>query len=688
MDAFAKKFNDLVNGKTEDEGVKSALATKLSNRFSEWKRLRAPFERKWLQAIRQHKGLYDPEILEKIDDNSSKVYPKLTRAKDNMVLSRLHEMLFPDFDRNWTIEPTPVPQVDKDTANLIRRSLVKQDPETGLPVMPTREELDNAIREFVKQAGRKMQQEMDDQLLEMGYSMKVAKPTLKSSAIIGHGVVKGPLHETKLATVWEPMGDDVVAVEKKVMTPKFVNVSVWNWYPDLSVVRPEDMQGAFERHVMSKHELRQLAKMTGFKKNVIADIIKNNPDGNFTAENWEINLRNLEAGIGKNVFSSDETAAMTIVGEKKYIVYEYWGYIDITDLVESGVVLQGKELDEIEGEVYANIWQIDNQIIKAVAVTPPGGDIYKVNYWDKDDSNLFAEGLPHTMRHSQLTISAAARMLLNNAAICSGPQFEVNYELITNEDVNNIFPMKVWLREGKGIDAQYDAIRVKHVESHIDEYLKIIDTFKAFGDEETCLPTWIISQPSASETASGTSMKLGMVTMSLKDLVRNFDDFTEKIISSLYEWNMDFNEREDIKGDYKVKARGSSSLVMKEVRTQALNQFKMSLTPEDWAYIPRRQFLEELIKANDLPVEIRTEEQAAKYIEQMTDQRAKELEYKIAEAKIKKDNAMALFSLVKAKEKNKEMAEIDDQNIVNDAAEMAINTGVEKRMREGGIAGQ
>lgn len=671
MDAFAKKFNDIINGVDQDESIKTALALKLSAKWDENARLRGPFEEKWLQALRQHKGIYDPEILEKIDTNSSKVYPKVTRAKDNMALSRLHEMLFPDLDRNWAIEPTPVPRVSKEVATYIKQGLMVPDPQTMEPMIPSKEQLDKEIKVYVETAGKKMQAEMDDQLLEMNYAMKVAKPTLKSSAIFGHGIVKGPLHETKVVVMWKPtpLGDDLTAIERKVRSPRFKNVPIWNWYPDLSVVHPEDMQGAFERHVMSKHDLRSLAKQPGFKKDIIARFLRENPDGNFSATRWEIQLRNLEAGVlGKNVFDSSETANVTLLGDKKYVVLEYWGYIDASDLRETGAVLAGEEGDEIDGEIYANVWLIGNDLVKAVAVNPPGGDIYKVNYWDKDDSNLFGEGLPHTMRHSQLTISAAARMLLNNAAICSGPQFEVNYEYIVNEDINNIFPFKVWMREGKGIDAQYDAVRVKHIESHIDEYLKIIDTFKAFGDEETCLPTWIISEPSTSnETAQGTSMKMGAITMSLKDLVRNFDDFTEQIIGSLYAWNMEFNEDEAIKGDFKIKARGSSSLVMKEVRTQALNQFSTTLTPEDWAYIPRRPFLEERVKANDLPIELRTEDAASEYLQQITDQRMKELQYKIAEATIKKDNAMALFSLVKAKEKNKEIADLDKKDIMDEA---------------------
>jgi hypothetical protein len=211
-------------------------------------------------------------------------------------------------------------------------------------------------------------------------------------------------------------------------------------------------------------------------------------------------------------------------------------------------------------------------------------------------------------------------MLLNNAAICSGPQFEVNATLVINEDVNNIHPMKIWVREGRGVDARYPAIRILNIDSHIPEYISIIDQFIKFGDIESTLPTWFISDPNAmaNETTTGVSMRMSTMTLTVRDIVRNFDEHQESVIKALYAWNMEFNDKPEIKGDYKVRARGSSSLVTKEVRMQSLNMFATTLTPEDWVYIPRRQFLEERIKANDLDITIRTEEEADKVRQSMT----------------------------------------------------------------------
>jgi hypothetical protein len=656
---FERTFNQILENEhpenSPENSVLEAFALRLKAMFQENETLRRPKETEWLQNLRQHKGIYDPETLALIPRNSSKVYPKITRARDNTVLSRLHEMLFPDKDRNWSIEPTPVPKVPAEVIKQIALAMVTQDPETGASILPTKDQLKQAIKEYAENTCMDMGLEMDDQLSEMDYSMRVGKPTLKSGVLFGTGIVKGPLPIKYVTTTYEATTDDVVAKEEEKTAPNFRNVKIWNWYPDMNVTEPDQQEGCFERHVMSKHEVRKLAKRKGFKKSVIKQYLVDHPNGDATKKQYEMDLEKLDEGtVQKNVHSSSENAATTKTISRKYEVLEYWGYVDGRELQAAGANIPEDMFDE---ELPAMIWLLGDKIIKAVRNDLPGPDIpYHVFYLEKDETSIFAEGLPRLTRHSQITICAASRMMLNNAAICSGPQFEINSSLVVNEDINSIFPMKVWVREGTGVNAQYPAIRVYHIESHINEYIQIIDQFIKFGDIESTLPTWMLSEPTAmsNETASGVSMRMSTLTMTIRDIVRNFDEHQEAIISSLYAWNMKYSDKPEIKGDYKVKARGSSSLVMKEVRMQSLNQFAQTLTPEDWVYIPRRKLLEERIKANDLDIELNTEDKADQIRQSMIDVKAKELAYGDMQAEIDKKKAMALNLVTKAKQTNNE----------------------------------
>jgi hypothetical protein len=300
------------------------------------------------------------------------------------------------------------------------------------------------------------------------------------------------------------------------------------------------------------------------------------------------------------------------------------------------------------------VWLLGNVPVKAT-LFEGALDQYKVFYYEKDETSLFGEGLARVMRHSQIAIAAAARMVLDNAACVAGPQVEVNWSLMTPDtDINSFYPRKLWYREGKGIDAQYPALRVYNIDSHVDELLKIVDAFKQFGDEETTLPTWMIGQMVNNETAQATSGRMATITISIKDVVKNFDTFTEKIIRDLYAWNMEFNPRTDIKGDYNVKARGVSSLVMKEIRMQALTQLSTTLQPHEWDYVPEREFVKEKFKAHDLHINLLTEEEVAKKRAEREQSIQNQLALKMAEAEIKYKEAQTMAQLTKAKKMNVE----------------------------------
>lgn len=672
------------------------------NQFSVNESYRRPKELEWLESLRQYKGLYDPDV--HIDINNSKVYPKITRSKINIVLSRLHEMLFPETDKNWEILPTPEPRISKDVVMEIAKSLVKMpqvdpqtgqpalDPQTGQPqqpILPTADELKLAINKFAKETCARMETQIDDQFTEMDYPGETKK-VLRSGLMYGTGVMKGPMIKKRTKRTWEPdstTGDYSEKVEQEDV-PDFEFVRVWDFYPDMSVTEVDKADGFYERHIFTKHDLRGLIKRPDFYGDVIKDYMREHPDGDYVPKNWETDLQviEIEAGSGKNnkpksSFSATDTGAPRSTSRqmgKRYEVLEYWGYVDGHDLEACGL-----NIDDVELEYEANVWLLGQDIIKAVLMEK-AIDEYKVFYYEKDETSIFGEGLARIMRHSQLAIAGAARMTLDNGACVSGPQIEVNWSLMTaNTDLNSIYPRKIWYREGRGVEAQYPAIRSLQFDSHIPELLSIIDAFKQFADEETTLPTWMIGQQVNNETAQATSGRMGTITISIKDVVKNFDTFTEKIIRDLYAWNMEFNPRQDIKGDYLCKARGVSSLVMKEVRMQALNQLATTLQPEDWVYIDRGEFLKERFKAHDLLINIKSQEEVDKATQSQKefDQKMRDASFQNIMAEIQKTQAQAAQLLARAKSHN-----VDAEK--NAATPIETTTAADPRLAEADLMGK
>jgi len=652
MDAIQTAFSK----KERNSEAMQAFGFRLRNQFSQNQAYRRMKEIVWLEDLRSYKGLYDPDV--RIEPGNSKVYPKIPRSKVNIVLSRLHEMLFPSKGKNWEIvEPTPEPKISREIVTQIALALVQQDPETGEKIIPTADELQLAIKAFAKITCEKMSSQIDDQLTEMDYSEETKK-VLRSGLQYGTGIMKGPMVSKRTKRRWKPLpdGSDYEEEIENEEVPDLQFVRIWDWYPDMTGTEIEKMTGSFERHVITKHDLRKLMKREDFYDDMIRTFIEEHQDGNYVPLNWEVDLQviEIEAGTGKTASSTSATGSSadklgTTSNQlgKKYEVLEFWGYVDGNDLEACGL-----NIPDVELEYAANVWILGDKPIKAV-LYPAALDMYKVFYYEKDETSIFGEGLIRVMRGSTLAIGAGSRMVLDNGACVAGPQVEVNWSLMTPDtDLSSFYPRKIWYREGKGIDAQYPALRVYNIDSHIEELIKIIELFKSFGDEETTLPTWMIGQQVNNETAQATSGRNATVLVSIKDIVKNFDTFTEKIIRDIYAWNMDFNPRQDIKGDFKCKALGVSSLVMKEIRMQALTQLNTTLTPEQRDYIPEGEMVREILKSHDIDITLRTEEEVQKLREAREQSIQMQLAIKLQEAEIGYKRSQTMAMLSKAKEKN------------------------------------
>jgi hypothetical protein len=84
------------------------------------------------------------------------------------------------------------------------------------------------------------------------------------------------------------------------------------------------------------------------------------------------------------------------------------------------------------------------------------------------------------------------------------------------------------------------------------------------------------------QTAGGMSMLMNSANVIFRDVVKNWDDdMTTPMIRRFYDWNMQFNPKEEIKGDMQVEARGTSALLVRELQSANL----MMMT-ERWSSHP------------------------------------------------------------------------------------------------------
>lgn len=661
-----------------DDNALKSLGQRLLTRFNDYKRERREVEVQWLRNLRQYLGQYDPEILEKIEPDRSRAYPKLTRIKVVSMVSRLMSLLFPTSEKNWGLQASKSPTFAAATVQQVLDVWAQANPDAQI----TKKELDRVLKKAASIMAEKMEEEIDDQLMDIGGSaamdyVALVRKVIFSAVLYGPGILKGPMTVSRRQGVYSIGPSGVTVTEEDVLRPYYEHVTCWDYYPDMAAKTFAQMDGQFQRHVFSRHQLRKLADRSDFLGDRVKRYLETHQDGNYRRETYESELKVL--GGANNVKDNG----------RKFEVIEYWGYVFGHELRAAGLKIADNKLSD---ETRATVWMVDGEVIKAaVDPFPDGVQMYHEFVFEEDEVNLMGSGLPPICRDSQLGVCASTRMLIDNASVTCGPQLEVNVDLLRlDQDTKGVKPFKVWYREGDGQAAATPAVRNITIDSHIPELMKMVDLFMGFADKETFVSpaTNGDMENSPSEpmrTSSGASMILGNAALPFRDIVRNFDQFTMSVIHSLVEWNRLFNTNEDIKGDLQPVARGATSLIAKEVRAMALDNLATTLRDDEAVYIDMQELARSRISVRDLPTErlMLSDEAVEKKQAEIAQKQQKQeaLQEEALRATIRKELADAFKATSQAK-KNLDGADATVFNAVMAAIEKGLDPDVIKRFAQ------
>jgi fructose 1,6-bisphosphatase len=588
------------------EELSDNLGTKVRGLFATAERERRDYEDQWLKDLRQYKGVYDDEVVANIAEGRSKTFIRLTRSKVKAMDSRLMDIQFPaGSQKNYRLEATPVPDIDPTLREQVINEWIAQsqsESQSDLPPQPpTQEQIEDVIQEAAEDRVERMSKEIDDQLSELKYR-EISKDVIHSGNVFGTGVLKGPLFETRLKKRWIEQANGATLVEHEEMKPYFEFVPIWDIYPDMNAMTLEDCEYIIQRHTMLASDLRQLARRDDFDKQKIKEYIAANRHGDMgQTKQHEQELRYING-------NKDSVSA---TNNKQYEVLEFWGYVDGQDLVDMGV--EGIGEDEIDDEFEANVWVLGSTVIKAdLNPTAHGTRPFNFYYFEKDETGIFGVGLPAILSDTQSMFNAAIRMSIDNAAISTGAQYEIDLtvlDLERNPNPTKIYPNRVWFRT-KGAADNRKALNVHTITNNTSQLLSLAQLAKELGDEASTMPSYMGGNDAgiggAGDTASGLSMLMGAAGITVKDVALNFDmGITQPAMTALYNWNMQFNSNREIKGDMNVTALGAVSLVAKEIKSKQLTEFAVSTgNPMDAPYVNRQKLNAERVKALDLPEDI------------------------------------------------------------------------------------
>jgi hypothetical protein len=560
-------------------------------------------ERKMIDALRARAGEYSPTKLQQIKQyGGSEVYMMLTDEKCNAVAAWMNDILFPPGDKPWGVKPTPVPDLEPGQMEEVRlevmqeaQAVMKQQlvmeiqagniqnenkaKEWMLQQMQARaEELAGQIRdemeEVAKEARDRIERKLDDVLVESNWQDAVMD-AIDDIVTFPSGVVKGPVIRKKKVMRWKDQQQEQVMpgqeqfqeqdqspVEVKTEAMiDFNRVSPLDIYPLPSAQTPED--GIIERHRLTRKYLTSLIGVEGYDDDAIRMVLTEY--GQAGQSSWlsvANDLTRQELENRPNEWRSPDARIDAL---------QFWGSVQGLMLLEYGMTPE--QIEDPFADYSVEIWLISRYVIKAEINGDPLGKVpYHFASFRKRNGSLWGSGVPEVISDCQDAVNAAARSLINNMAISSGPQvmYDIS-QLPAGESLTDMYPMKIWQVNGQAAmgNGTRAPIQFFMPPSVAKELMEVYKFFSEEADNKTGVPKYAYggeAKGGALGTATGFTMMMNNAARGIKQVVRNVDKgiIAPSIIKTHEFQLLYFKDPDYFTGDIKLIAKGSSALVQKE----------------------------------------------------------------------------------------------------------------------------
>ena len=571
-------------------------------------------EERWIQAYRNYRGLYNPEV-QFTSTEKSRVFVKVTKTKVLAAYGQLVEVLFGGNKFPLSINPTVLPDGVEDTVSLETNPQIKEatgeaetgatDPQQLLPgetlpefnerVGPLTDDL-SAVEEDIEfkstgsptsvnfhpamVAAKKMEKKIHDQLEESN-AKKQLRAAAFEAALFGTGIMKGPFAVDKEYPNWD---EDGIYSPLFKTVPQTSNVSIWNFYPDPDANNMDEAEYVIERHKMSRSQLRALKRRPFFRANAID---KSLAEGEMYNKEWWEHV--MEDNADEGGYSD------------RFEILEFWGFVD-REVIEQHDIEIPDELKDVE-QVSVNVWICNNNVLRLVMnpFTPAYLPYYATPY-EMNPYSIFGVGIAENMDDTQTLMNGFMRMSVDNAALSGNLLIEVDEtNLVPGQDLS-VYPGKVFRRQGGAPGQGIFGTKFPNVSN---ENMQMFDKARQLSDESTGLPSFAHGQTGITgvgRTASGISMLMNAANGSIRSVIKNVDDYLlGPLGKAFFSFNMQFDFDPEIKGDLEVKAQGTESLMANEVRSQRLMQFMQTVSQPALAPFARMDYIvREIAKSMDL----------------------------------------------------------------------------------------
>ena len=602
---------------------KSSVIQFVEDRYKRAEDARYADEQRWLKSYRNYRGIYGSDV-QFTDTEKSRIFVKVTKTKTLAAYGQIVDVLFGNNKFPLSVNPSTLPDGVAESVHINidpnaeqagqALSVVTQDPapkpylidgDTTLQPGETLVDLQSRLAGMADKlepvsekivegdgttattvtfhpamiAAKKMEKKIHDQLQESGASTHLRSMSFEM-ALLGTGVMKGPFAVDKEYPNWDEEGEYDPIIKT---VPECSHVSVWDFYPDPEAKSMNEAEYTVQRHKMSRTQLRGLKSRPYFMDDSVQMAIDKGPD--YVQKYWEMTMED------------DDTQPTS----ERWEVLEFWGYVDTKLLEEHGVDVP-KELSDLD-EVNCNVWVCNGEVLRFVLnpFKPTRIPYYAVPY-EHNPYSFFGVGIAENMDDTQTLMNGFMRMAIDNAALSGNLIIEVDEtNLVPGQDLS-VYPGKVFRRQG---GAPGQAIFGTKFPNVANENIQLFDKARVLADESTGFPSFAHGQTGVSgvgRTASGISMLMSAANGSIRNVVKNVDDYLVRPLGkAFFAFNMQFDFDENIRGDLEVHASGTESLMANEVRSQRLMQFlQVAQNPVLAPFAKMDYIIREIAKSMDL----------------------------------------------------------------------------------------
>ena len=505
----------------------------------------------------------------------SVVFLNITRSYVDAASARVSDMLLPTDDRAWAISPTPIPKL---TPYLMQQLREMMGPIYSLKVM---EQFVDLQIQNAKASAKKMEQAIEDCLVESNWHGEM-RQMIEDSGRIGSGVFKGPFPVRRVArmTKRDPVTGELKFIRLSEIKPGSKRIDPWNFFPDPAC--GENIHNGsytWEREYLSSRKVKEMLEMPGYEKDELLAVLREGPKS--AREGSESSHRQNDA---------------------EFEMWIFHGHCAAEHLRMYGVELE----EDVEEKMPTMAVVINDRLVKiTLSVMDEGEFPYDVLAWQRRPGLPWGVGVSRQIRTVQRILNGSVRAMMDNASLSAAPQIILGNKVTPEDGTWTLYPGKRWRVEADAdITDVRQAFNAFIVPSVQNELMNIINWAMSMAEDTTGLPAMLQGiRGDSPNTLGGMQLQDNNASSVLRRLARRFDDYvTQPHIQRYFDWMMQYNDDDSIKGDFQIDVRASSALLERNTQQSFLMQMLAISKDPTYGLDPAR-LMRELLKGQRLDPE-------------------------------------------------------------------------------------